>query len=97
MRVASIWTNEIGSWYQRGVGDSRLMVKLPERQDALLFATAAHITSCAIAIFPRGVTLAELGREHFLLDAQIDVTTVALMTTVMRWLEEPSGKISQRP
>jgi hypothetical protein len=55
------------------------------------------ITLLPDAIFPGGVTLAELGRDHFLLDQQIDVTTVALMTTVIRWLEEAGGKISPRP
>jgi hypothetical protein len=55
------------------------------------------ITLLPDAIFPGGVTLAELGRDHFLLDEQIDVTTVALMTTVIRWLEEAGGKISPSP
>jgi hypothetical protein len=48
-------------------------------------------------IVPGGLTLAELGRDHFLLDEQIDVTTVALAMTVIRWLEEHQPKISQIP
>jgi hypothetical protein len=38
-------------------------------------------------ILPHGPTLAELGRDHFLLDEQIDVRTIALAITVIRWLE----------
>lgn len=38
-------------------------------------------------IVPGGLTLAELGRDHFLLDENIDLTTVALAITVIRWLE----------
>jgi len=40
------------------------------------------------AIYPEGVTLVELGRDHFLLGEQLDVTAVALAITVIRWLEE---------
>jgi len=40
------------------------------------------------AIYPPGVTLVELGRDHFLLGEQLDVTAVALAITVIRWLEE---------
>jgi hypothetical protein len=58
------------------------------------FGPSDGITLLPDAIFPGGVILAELGRDHFLLDSQIDVTTVALMTTVIRWLEEYGGKIS---
>jgi hypothetical protein len=38
-------------------------------------------------IVPSGVTLAELGRDHFLLDDDIDVRTVALAITVVKWLD----------
>jgi hypothetical protein len=48
-------------------------------------------------IVPGGLTLAELGRDHFLLDEQIDVTTVALAITVIRWLGNPEPKTSQIP
>ena len=40
-------------------------------------------------IFPGGVTLAELGSDHFLLSAHLDITAVALAITVIRWLENP--------
>jgi hypothetical protein len=40
------------------------------------------------SIFPRGVTLADVGRDHFLLTEQLDVTAVALAITVIRWLED---------
>ena len=44
-------------------------------------------------IFPGAVTLAMLGRDHFLLDERIDTTAVALALTVMGWLEngEPAS------
>jgi hypothetical protein len=38
-------------------------------------------------IFPGGVTLAELGSDHFLLNDHLDVTAVALALTVIGWLE----------
>jgi hypothetical protein len=40
-------------------------------------------------IFPRGVTLAELGSDHFMSGKRLDISTVALAMTVIRWLEEP--------
>jgi hypothetical protein len=39
-------------------------------------------------IIPNGVTLAELGRDHFLLDDRIDVSTIALTVTVINYLEQ---------
>jgi hypothetical protein len=48
-------------------------------------------------IFPRGVTLAELGSDHFLLDDHLDITSVALAITVIRWVESPAGEIPQIP
>jgi hypothetical protein len=48
-------------------------------------------------ILPGAPTLAELGRDHFLLDEQIDVTTVALAMTVIRWLEEHEPQMSRIP
>jgi hypothetical protein len=41
-------------------------------------------------IFPGGVTLAELGSDHFLMDQHLDVTAVALAITVIRWLDDDS-------
>jgi hypothetical protein len=40
-------------------------------------------------IFPGGLTLAELGRDHFLLNDHLDITAVALALTVIGWLENP--------
>jgi hypothetical protein len=48
-------------------------------------------------IFPRGVTLAELGSDHFLLDGHLDITAVALAITLIRWIENPDGETSQAP
>jgi hypothetical protein len=48
-------------------------------------------------IFPGGVTLAELGRDHFLLDQRDDATTVAFAIAVIRWQESQKKKISQIP
>jgi hypothetical protein len=48
-------------------------------------------------IFPGGVTLAELGSDHFLLNDHLDVTTVALAITVIRWLENPDHQMSPIP
>jgi len=45
-------------------------------------------------IFPGGVTLAELGRDHFLLDERNEATTVAFAITVIRWLESQNPKMS---
>ncbi len=41
-------------------------------------------------IFPGGVTLTELGSDHFLMDQHLDVTAVALAITVIRWLDDDS-------
>ena len=48
-------------------------------------------------IFPGGVTLAELGSDHFLLNDHLDVTAVALAITVIRWLENPDHPMSPVP
>ncbi len=45
-------------------------------------------------IMPGGVTVAEVGRDHFLLGEGIDVTTVALAITVIRWLENDQVSLS---
>ncbi len=46
-------------------------------------------------IFPGGITLAELGSDHFLLDQHLDITAVALAITVVRWLENDGIEMSQ--
>jgi hypothetical protein len=48
-------------------------------------------------IFPGGVTLAELGSDHFLLSEHLDITAVALATTVIRWLENHDPAMSPIP
>lgn len=48
-------------------------------------------------IFPGGVTLAELGSDHFLLNDHLDVTAVALAATVIRWLENQDQPMSPAP
>lgn len=48
-------------------------------------------------IFPGGVTLAELGSDHFLLNDHLDITSVALAITIIQWLENPDHQISPIP
>ena len=55
------------------------------------------ITLLPDSILPGSVTLVELGRDHFLPGVQMDVTTVALMITVIRWLEERNRELTQSP
>jgi hypothetical protein len=43
-------------------------------------------------IFPGGVTLTELGSDHFLLDQHLDITAVALAITVIRWQETDNSR-----
>ena len=38
-------------------------------------------------VFPGGVTLVELGADHFMRNRPIDIATVALAITVIGWLE----------
>jgi hypothetical protein len=48
-------------------------------------------------IFPGGVTLTELGSDHFLLGEHLDITAVALAITVIRWLDNPDHQASPIP
>src|SRR5262245_25987740 len=48
-------------------------------------------------ILPGGITLAEIGSDHFLMDRHLDVTTVALTTAIIRWLENPADGTSGPP
>jgi hypothetical protein len=48
-------------------------------------------------IIPRGVTLTELGSDHFLINEHLDVKSVALAITLIRWLEEPDQANSSIP
>jgi hypothetical protein len=47
-------------------------------------------------IFPGGVTLTELGSDHFMRRKPLDVVTVALAITVIDWLEHPDGELVRR-
>ena len=47
-------------------------------------------------VYPGGVTIAELGADHFLLDGHIDSATAGLVTTVMEWLESRDGVAHSR-
>ena len=46
---------------------------------------------------PGGVTLADLENDHFMRGKPLDITTVALAITVIRWLEKPDRALVQGP
>jgi hypothetical protein len=46
-------------------------------------------------IFPGGVTLTELGSDHFMRPKPLDIVTVALAITVIDWIEHPDGELVQ--
>ena len=48
-------------------------------------------------IVPGAVTLADLDNDHFMRGKPLDVTTVALAITVIRWLEYPDRALVQGP
>jgi hypothetical protein len=48
-------------------------------------------------IFPGGVTLVELGADHFMRKRPLDIATVALAITVIGWMESPKGESIQVP
>jgi hypothetical protein len=48
-------------------------------------------------IYPGGVTLTELGSDHFMRRKPLDIVTVALAITVIRWLENPDTELVQSP
>ena len=48
-------------------------------------------------IFPGGVTLADLGSDHFMRNTHLDIATVALAITVIHWLDQHDGVIVQAP
>jgi hypothetical protein len=48
-------------------------------------------------IFPGGVTLTQLGGDHFMRNRPLDISTVALAITVINWLENPDGEVLQVP
>jgi hypothetical protein len=43
-------------------------------------------------IFPGGITLTELGSDHFLMNDHLDVTAIALAITIIQWLENSAGE-----
>ncbi|HEY7316718.1 MAG TPA: hypothetical protein VIE89_04020 [Candidatus Binatia bacterium] len=55
------------------------------------------IVLLADMVIPRGVTVAELGSDHFLVNEHLDVKSVALAITVVRWLENPDHPMSSIP
>ena len=48
-------------------------------------------------IFPSGITVFELGADHFMRNRPLDISTVALAITVISWVENPNGKLIQLP
>jgi hypothetical protein len=44
-------------------------------------------------VFPGGVTLTELNEDHLMRGKPVDIATVALAITVIRWLETPHGEL----
>ena len=48
-------------------------------------------------IFPGGVTLTELGGDHFMRNKPLDIVTVALAIAVIGWLEHPDGELVKGP
>jgi hypothetical protein len=48
-------------------------------------------------VFPGGVTLTQLGSDHFMRNRPLDISTVALAITVINWLEYPDGESIQVP
>jgi hypothetical protein len=48
-------------------------------------------------VFPGGVTLTQLGSDHFMSNRPLDMSTVALAITVINWLENPDGEMLQVP
>jgi hypothetical protein len=75
-------TGSISSWGRRG----HRHLKTHGPNDGILLL--------ADMILPRALTLADLGRDHFLLDKRMDVTVIALTTTIIRWLEHDDMKAS---
>jgi hypothetical protein len=55
------------------------------------------ITLLSDMIVPGGVTLADLENDHFMRGKPLDIITVALAITVIRWLERPDSELVQGP
>jgi hypothetical protein len=50
----------------------------------------------ADTIYPGGVTLTELGMDHFIL-YNVETLTVSLVSTIIRWLENPADTVAIAP
>ena len=48
-------------------------------------------------IIPGGVTLADLENDHFMRGKPLDITTVALAISAIRWLEHPGRELVHGP
>jgi len=48
-------------------------------------------------VLPGGVTLTELGSDHFMGRKPLEIVTVALALTVIRWVERPWGELVSGP
>jgi hypothetical protein len=48
-------------------------------------------------VYPGGITLTELGADHFMRRRPLDVTTAALAITIIRWLEQPDSEMVRGP
>jgi hypothetical protein len=48
-------------------------------------------------VYPGGVTLTELGSDHFMRRRPLDITTVALAITVIQWAEHPDSEMVRGP
>jgi hypothetical protein len=53
------------------------------------------VSLLADSIFPGGITVADVGNDHFMRAKPMDVTTVALAIAVIRWLEESGVRFYQ--
>lgn len=50
----------------------------------------------ADAIYPGGVTLTALGMDHFIL-YNVEALTISLVSTIIRWLENPANTVTAAP
>src|SRR5262249_54553762 len=55
------------------------------------------ISLLADMVYPGGVTLADLGNDHFMRGKPLDITTVALALSAVRWLEHADSELVQGP
>lgn len=72
-------SGDVSSWARPGFGP---LAKHGPNDGILLLADM---------IFPGGVTVAELGLDHFLLDRNIDAAAVGLVSAIIHWTTPPSA------